>query len=234
MAWREKAGKKPHLRMLAIEVNHKWDACSRKLLSKWEGPYVIEEFYRSGAIKINNFEGTNPWVGVRNFEACHSATLRLSLLPGAAPARRVSASHLAAAVLNYVDVLPEALAFIQRFKSKTVVVKYGGAAMKSPELQASMIRNLVLLSCVGLRHVLVHVGGLEINSWLQHIGVEPQFRNGLRVIDTLTMEVVCEGAGQQVRGFVGEVTRIHLSVLHPIIASGHIPVKPTVAADETG
>uniref|UniRef100_A0A8R7RFZ1 Aspartate/glutamate/uridylate kinase domain-containing protein n=1 Tax=Triticum urartu TaxID=4572 RepID=A0A8R7RFZ1_TRIUA len=138
--------------------------------------------------------------------------------------------------------------------------------MKSPELQASMIRNLVLLSCVGLRHVLVHVGGLEINSWLQHIGVEPQFRNGLRVIDTLTMEVVVKVLVSKVnikqlvslislagvtavglcgkdarpspyaavRGFVGEVTRIHLSVLHPIIASGHIPVKPTVAADETG
>ena len=66
----------------------------------------------------------------------------------------------------------------------------GGAAMKSPELQASVIRDLVLLSCVGLRPVLVHGGGPEINSWLARVGVEPQFRNGLRVTDAVTMEVV--------------------------------------------
>ena len=190
---------------------------------------------------------------------------------------RVSASssslapaQAASAALNRVDVLSEALPFIQRFKGKTVVVKYGGAAMKSPELQASVIRDLVLLSCVGLRPVLVHGGGPEINSWLQRVGVEPQFRNGLRVTDALTMEVVemvlvgkvnkqlvslisLAGAtavglcGKDARlltarpspdaaalGFVGEVTRVDPSVLRPIIASGHIPVIATVAADETG
>ncbi|KAF8768725.1 hypothetical protein HU200_007283 [Digitaria exilis] len=111
---------------------------------------------------------------------------------------RVSAASVAAAAvappaapaLSRVDVLSEALPFIQRFKGKTVVVKYGGAAMKSPELQASVIRDLVLLSCVGLRPVLVHGGGPEINSWLARVGVEPQFRNGLRVTDAVTMEVV--------------------------------------------
>lgn len=110
---------------------------------------------------------------------------------------RASAASVAAAqptqvapALSRVDVLSEALPFIQRFKGKTVVVKYGGAAMKSPELQASVIRDLVLLSCVGLRPVLVHGGGPEINSWLARVGVEPQFRNGLRVTDAVTMEVV--------------------------------------------
>ncbi|RLM61907.1 hypothetical protein C2845_PM14G09280 [Panicum miliaceum] len=193
---------------------------------------------------------------------------------------RVSAASVAAAqptpaspataALSRVDVLSEALPFIQRFKGKTVVVKYGGAAMKSPELQASVIRDLVLLSCVGLRPVLVHGGGPEINSWLARVGVEPQFRNGLRVTDAVTMEVVemvlvgkvnkqlvslisLAGAtavglcGKDARlltarpsrdaaslGFVGEVTRVDPSVLHPIIASGHIPVIATVAADEAG
>uniref|UniRef100_A0A0A9DYR5 acetylglutamate kinase n=1 Tax=Arundo donax TaxID=35708 RepID=A0A0A9DYR5_ARUDO len=142
--------------------------------------------------------------------------------------------------------------------------------MKSPELQASVIRDLVLLSCVGLRPVLVHGGGPEINSWLARVGVEPQFRNGLRVTDAVTMEVVemvlvgkvnkqlvslisLAGAtavglcGKDARlltarpspdaaslGFVGEVSRVDPSVLHPIIDSGHIPVIATVAADETG
>ncbi|CAD6341233.1 unnamed protein product [Miscanthus lutarioriparius] len=187
---------------------------------------------------------------------------------------RVSAASVAAAqptpaspaaALSRVDVLSEALPFIQRFKGKAVVVKYGGAAMKSPVLQASVIRDLVLLSCVGLRPVLVHGGGPEINSWLARVGVEPQFRNGLRVTDAVTMEVVemvlvgkvnkqlvslisFAGAtavglcGKDARpspdaaslGFVGEVTRVDPAVLHPIIASGHIPVIATVAADEAG
>lgn len=89
-----------------------------------------------------------------------------------------------------VDILAEALPFIQRFQKKTVVVKYGGAAMKDPTLKEGVIKDLVLLSCVGLRPVLVHGGGPEINTWLTRIGIEPNFRNGLRVTDGPTMEVV--------------------------------------------
>lgn len=89
-----------------------------------------------------------------------------------------------------VDILSESLPFIQRFRGKTVVVKYGGAAMKSPELQASVVNDLVLLACVGLRPILVHGGGTEINTWLIRLGIEPQFLNGLRVTDAATMEVV--------------------------------------------
>uniref|UniRef100_A0A8R7UFJ0 Acetylglutamate kinase n=1 Tax=Triticum urartu TaxID=4572 RepID=A0A8R7UFJ0_TRIUA len=67
---------------------------------------------------------------------------------------------------NRVYVLSEALPFIQQFKGKKVMVKYGGAAMKSSEVLASVIRDLVLLSYVGLRPVLMHDGGPEINFWL--------------------------------------------------------------------
>ena len=89
-----------------------------------------------------------------------------------------------------VDILAEALPFIQKFQKKIVVVKYGGAAMKDESLKDGVVRDLVLLSCVGLRPVLVHGGGPEINTWLTKIGIEPQFRNGLRVTDGPTMEVV--------------------------------------------
>ncbi|CAK9228688.1 unnamed protein product [Sphagnum troendelagicum] len=89
-----------------------------------------------------------------------------------------------------VDVLAEALPFIQRFQGKTVVVKYGGAAMKDESLKERVIKDLVLLSCVGLRPVLVHGGGPEINQWLNKLGIEPKFKNGLRVTDAVTMEVV--------------------------------------------
>lgn len=89
-----------------------------------------------------------------------------------------------------VQILAEALPFIQKFRGKTIVVKYGGAAMKSEALKASVIADLVLLSCVGLRIVFVHGGGPEINQWLGRLGIEPNFVNGLRVTDASTMEIV--------------------------------------------
>ncbi|MDF5720489.1 MAG: acetylglutamate kinase [Rhizonema sp. PD37] len=89
-----------------------------------------------------------------------------------------------------VQVLSEALPYIQRFIGRTIVVKYGGAAMKDSNLKDKVIRDIVFLSCVGLRPILVHGGGPEINSWLDRLGIEPQFKNGLRVTDALTMDVV--------------------------------------------
>ncbi|CAI9109024.1 OLC1v1008755C1 [Oldenlandia corymbosa var. corymbosa] len=91
---------------------------------------------------------------------------------------------------NRVNILSEALPFIQKFRGKTIVVKYGGAAMKSEALQASVISDLVLLSCVGLRIIFVHGGGPEINQLLGRLGLKPNFVNGLRVTDAATMEVV--------------------------------------------
>lgn len=89
-----------------------------------------------------------------------------------------------------VDILAESLPYLQKFRGKTIVVKYGGAAMKSQSLQASVINDLVLLSCVGIRPVFVHGGGPEINQWLDKIGLKPNFLNGLRVTDASTMEIV--------------------------------------------
>ncbi|KAM4086659.1 hypothetical protein ACJW30_10G118700 [Castanea mollissima] len=89
-----------------------------------------------------------------------------------------------------VDILSESLPFIQKFRGKTIVVKYGGAAMKSQDLQASVVNDLVLLACVGLRPILVHGGGPEINLWLKRLNIEAVFRDGLRVTDSQTMEIV--------------------------------------------
>lgn len=89
-----------------------------------------------------------------------------------------------------VRVLSEALPYIQQFAGRTVVVKYGGAAMKDSSLKEKVIRDVVFLACVGLRPIVVHGGGPEINSWLDKLGIEPQFKNGLRVTDAATMDVV--------------------------------------------
>ena len=89
-----------------------------------------------------------------------------------------------------VRVLSEALPYIQQFAGRTVVVKYGGAAMKDNALKDKVIRDIVFLSSVGVRPVVVHGGGPEINSWLGKLGIEPQFKDGLRVTDAATMDVV--------------------------------------------
>lgn len=89
-----------------------------------------------------------------------------------------------------VRVLSEALPYIQKFAGRTVTIKYGGAAMKDKSLKEKVIRDIVFLSCVGVRPVVVHGGGPEINTWLEKLGIEPQFKNGLRVTDATTMDVV--------------------------------------------
>lgn len=104
----------------------------------------------------------------------------------AAPARTLDSFT----AFDRVNVLSEALPYLQRFRGKTVVIKYGGAAMKDPTLKARVVSDLVLLSCVGIRPVMVHGGGPEINSWLNKLGIEAQFKNGLRVTDADTMDVV--------------------------------------------
>ncbi|MEA5579190.1 acetylglutamate kinase [Anabaena sp. UHCC 0451] len=98
--------------------------------------------------------------------------------------------YIRQAEANRVEILSEALPYIQKFAGRTVVVKYGGAAMKDSNLKDKVIRDIVFLSCVGLRPILVHGGGPEINSWLGKLGIEAQFKNGLRVTDAATMDVV--------------------------------------------
>lgn len=89
-----------------------------------------------------------------------------------------------------VEILSEALPYIQKFRGKTIVVKYGGAAMTSEALQASVIADIVLLSCVGIRIVFVHGGGPLINHWLGKLDIKPKFVDGIRVTDASTMEIV--------------------------------------------
>lgn len=92
--------------------------------------------------------------------------------------------------LQKANVLVEALPYIQRFQGKTIVVKYGGSAMIDQELKESVIRDVALLKLVGFRPIIVHGGGKEITRWINKIGLETRFVNGLRVTDKPTMEIV--------------------------------------------
>ena len=89
-----------------------------------------------------------------------------------------------------VKVLSEALPYIQKFSSRIIVIKYGGAAMKNQKLKDQVISDLVFLSFIGLRPILVHGGGPEINFWLDQLKILPKFENGVRVTDQPTMDIV--------------------------------------------
>jgi len=94
---------------------------------------------------------------------------------------------------HYIDkarTLSEALPYIQQYHGKTVVIKYGGAAIQASELCQSVISDIILLSLVGISVVLVHGGGPEINDMLKKVGKESRFVNGLRHTDAETMDIV--------------------------------------------
>ncbi|WP_288527869.1 acetylglutamate kinase [uncultured Eubacterium sp.] len=87
-------------------------------------------------------------------------------------------------------IIAEALPHIQKYRKKTIVVKYGGNAMINNKLKEAVMHDLVLLTTVGIKVVLVHGGGPEINKTLSKIGVESKFVDGLRVTDQETIDVV--------------------------------------------
>ena len=88
------------------------------------------------------------------------------------------------------EILVEALPHIQKYRNKTIVVKYGGNAMINEELKLSVMKDIVLLSLIGIKIVLVHGGGPEINDMLKKIGKQSVFVDGLRVTDKETVETV--------------------------------------------
>ena len=91
---------------------------------------------------------------------------------------------------QWSKVLVEALPYFKQWCGKVVVVKYGGNAMLNEELKAAVMEDIILLSTIGIKVVLVHGGGPEINSMLKKIGKESKFVDGLRYTDSETMEVV--------------------------------------------
>lgn len=92
--------------------------------------------------------------------------------------------------LRRAEILLEALPYIRRFAGKTIVIKYGGAAMDKADLSRDFARDLVLLQYVGIRPVVVHGGGPQINKMLADLGIKSHFVKGHRVTDEASMQVV--------------------------------------------
>ena len=104
------------------------------------------------------------------------------------------------------SILSNALPHIQRYYGKVVVVKYGGNAMLSEQLKDAVMHDIVMLSLIGVKVVLVHGGGPEISVMLKKVGKEPVFINGLRYTDKETADVVLMVLGGKVnKGLVNKL-----------------------------
>ena len=88
------------------------------------------------------------------------------------------------------EILVHALPYIQKYRGKTIVIKYGGNAMISEELKETVINDIILMKCVGIEPVVVHGGGPAISDLLKRLDHKSQFINGLRYTDDVTIDVV--------------------------------------------
>jgi acetylglutamate kinase len=93
-------------------------------------------------------------------------------------------------MIHRAEILMEALPYIRAFQGKTLVIKYGGAAMEEPDLKEQFAKDVLLLRLIGIRPVIVHGGGPQIGALMKRLGKEPQFVGGMRVTDAQTMEIV--------------------------------------------
>ncbi|HZJ75002.1 MAG TPA: acetylglutamate kinase [Clostridia bacterium] len=121
------------------------------------------------------------------------------------------------------DILVQALPYIQKYNNKIVVIKYGGSAMQSETLKKSVMRDIVLLSLIGIKVVLVHGGGAEITEALNAAGKKTEFVDGLRVTDFETAEIVqMVLSGKINKGLVNLVQSIGGNAIGLSGADGHM------------
>ena len=107
------------------------------------------------------------------------------------------------------QVLVDALSYIQKFAGDTVVIKYGGSAMTNEVVKQSVLKDIAVLKSVGIKPVIVHGGGKDINTWLNKVGIESEFKNGLRVTTKETLEVAeMVLSGKLNKGLVQHMERI--------------------------
>ncbi len=166
------------------------------------------------------------------------------------------------------EVLTQALPYIKKHTGKIVVIKYGGNAMINEQLKQQVMEDIVLLWLIGVKVVLVHGGGPEINDLMDKLGKKPQFVDGLRVTDKETVDIVQMVLAGKVNktlvnllemkggkamgisgmdgrlieseikderlGYVGKITKVHITPVLDLLEKGYIPVISTIGCDKQG
>ena len=106
---------------------------------------------------------------------------------------------------HFIECLP----YVQKFHGKTIVVKYGGNAMLNEELKEAVFRDIILMNLIGIRTVLVHGGGPDIEDYLKRLDIKSDFKSGLRVTDEAVMETVSMVlVGKVNQNTVSEINRL--------------------------
>ena len=125
--------------------------------------------------------------------------------------------------IEKAKILSQALPYIQKYHDKIVVIKYGGNAMENEQLKQNVMEDVVLLSEVGVKMVLVHGGGPDINQTLHMVGKESKFVNGLRYTDKETMDIVqMVLAGKINKNLVNMISKLHAKAVGISGMDGHI------------
>ena len=166
------------------------------------------------------------------------------------------------------EVLTQALPYIKKHTGKIVVIKYGGNAMINEQLKQQVMEDIVLLWLIGVKVVLVHGGGPEINDLMDKLGKKAEFVDGLRVTDKETVDIVQMVLAGKVNktlvnllemkggkamgisgmdgrlieaqikderlGYVGKITKVHISPVVDLLEKGYIPVISTIGCDKQG
>lgn len=166
------------------------------------------------------------------------------------------------------EVLTQALPYIKKHTGKIVVIKYGGNAMINEQLKQQVMEDIVLLWLIGVKVVLVHGGGPEINELMNKLGKKAEFVDGLRVTDKETVDIVQMVLAGKVNktlvnllemkggkamgisgmdgrlieseikderlGFVGKITKVHITPVLDLLEKGYIPVISTIGCDKQG
>jgi acetylglutamate kinase len=112
-------------------------------------------------------------------------------------------------MIHRAEVLLEALPYLQAFQGKTLVIKYGGAAMEKADLKEQFARDVLLLRLIGIRPVIVHGGGPQIGALMKRLGKEPHFVGGMRVTDPETMEIVEMMLGGKINKEIVSLINVH-------------------------
>jgi len=108
-------------------------------------------------------------------------------------------------IIKKAGVLIEAIPYIHAFRGKIFVIKYGGSILDDPKIRKGILEDIVFLSYVGIRTILIHGGGPQISSRLKEIGVKPEFHDGIRVTDKETLKIVIEELDKLNKQLVDEV-----------------------------
>lgn len=108
-------------------------------------------------------------------------------------------------IIKKAGVLVEAIPYIHQFRRKVFVIKYGGSILHDDVIRRRILEDIVFLSFVGIRIIVVHGGGPHISRRLKEIGVEPEFHNGIRVTDEKTLQVVIQELDELNRQIVDEI-----------------------------